>query len=165
MRKEGKLLEVKIFTDGACSENPGPGGWAAVFNTDRECKVLKGHEVCTTNNRMELTAVVRSMEKILKSGSRKNNYKIFSDSAYVVNSINNMSIDKWRINGWKTTRGEEVKNRDLWERFINARIGIRFKGLIVDIIKVKGHSGNVFNEYVDKLAKQEVMKAKSQWRQ
>lgn len=151
-----------MFVDGACSENPGSGGWAAVFNTDKEFKILRGHEKSTTNNRMELMAVVKSMEKIYKNGTRKNVYEIFSDSAYVVNSINNLWVDTWRLNGWKTTRGEDIKNKDLWERFIKARIGLRSKGIVLEIIKVKGHSGNTFNEYVDKLAKEEVLKAKKQ---
>lgn len=155
-------MKVRIFTDGACSENPGPGGWAAVFNTDRECKVLKGHEESTTNNRMELMAVVRSMEMVCAKGKRSNTYEIFSDSAYVVNSINNLWVDVWRLNGWKTTRGEDIKNKDLWERFIRARIGLRSKGIILKIIKIKGHAGNTFNEYVDKLAKEEVLKAKEE---
>lgn len=155
-------MEIRIFTDGACSGNPGPGGWASVFSTKNGCKVLKGHEKETTNNKMELMAVVRSMEKINKNGTRKNIYKIFSDSAYVVNSINNSHIDNWKMNGWKTTRGKDVKNKDLWERFINVRSKIHSKGMILEIIKVKGHSGNIFNEYVDKLAKEEVLKAKNQ---
>lgn len=153
-------MKVRIFTDGACSENPGPGGWAAVFNTDKECKILKGHEKCTTNNRMELMAVVKSMEKIYKSGSRKNTYEIFSDSAYVVNSINNGWVEVWKNNGWKTTRKEDIKNRDLWNRYLVVKDNLYKAGITLGIIKIKGHSGNAFNEYVDKLAKEEVLKAK-----
>lgn len=155
-------MKVRIFTDGACSENPGPGGWAAVFNTDRECKILKGYEVSTTNNRMELMAVVRSMEKIYKNGTRKNIYEIFSDSAYVVNSINNGWIEVWKNNGWKTTRKEDIKNKDLWDRYLKAKESLNKLGIILNITKIKGHSGNTFNEYVDKLAKEEVLKAKKQ---
>lgn len=153
-------MKVRIFVDGACSENPGPGGWAAVFNTDKECKILKGHEKNTTNNRMELMAVVKSMEKVCRNGTRKNNYEIFSDSAYVVNSINNGWIRVWKNNGWKTTRNEDIKNKDLWRRYLRAREELNTYNIILEITKVKGHSGNTFNEYVDKLAKEEVLKAK-----
>lgn len=153
-------MKVRIFTDGACSENPGPGGWAAVFNTDRECKVLKGNEKSTTNNRMELMAVVKSLEKICNYGRKSNTYEIFSDSAYVINSINNGWIEVWKNNGWKTTRKEDIKNKDLWSRYLTARHILSEAGIRLKIIKVKGHSGNTFNEYVDKLAKEEVFKAK-----
>lgn len=153
-------MKVRIFVDGACSENPGPGGWAAVFNTDTECKTISGHEQNTTNNRMELMAVVRAMEKVHKNGSRKNRYEMFSDSAYVVNSINNGWVDAWNANGWKTTRREDIKNKDLWARYLKARKNLRADGIELEIIKIKGHAGNTFNEYVDKLAKEEVVKAK-----
>lgn len=153
-------MKVRIFVDGACSENPGPGGWAVVFNTDKECKVLKGYERNTTNNRMELMAVVKSMEKICRNGSRKNTYEIFSDSAYVVNSINNGWIEVWKNNGWKTTRKEDIKNKDLWDRYLEAKVALDESGITLIITKIKGHAGNTFNEYVDKLAKEEVMKAK-----
>lgn len=154
-------MKVRIFTDGACSENPGPGGWAAVFNTDRECKILRGHESCTTNNRMELMAVVKSMEKICKNGTRKNIYEIFSDSAYVVNSINNGWIRVWKNNGWKTTRNEDIKNKDLWDRYLRVKATLDKLGITLIIIKIRGHAGNIFNEYADTLAKEEVLKAKN----
>lgn len=153
-------MKVRIFTDGACSENPGPGGWAAVFYTDKGTKCLKGHERDTTNNRMELMAVVRAMEKVFKNGNKRNTYEISSDSAYVVNSINNGWIEVWKTNGWKTTRKEDIKNKDLWARYLSARHNLTEAGIKLVIIKVKGHSGNSFNEYVDKLAKEEVLKAK-----
>lgn len=161
-------MKVRIFTDGACSENPGPGGWAAVFNLDKECKIIRGNEESTTNNRMELMAVVRAMEKVHKSGlrfknvARKNTYEIFSDSAYVVNSINNGWVEVWKNNGWKTTRKEDIKNRDLWNRYLVVKDGIEALGIVLRITKIKGHAGNTFNEYVDKLAKEEVLKAKKQ---
>ena len=142
--------------------NPGPGGWAALFNTDKECKVLRGHEKSTTNNRMELMAVIRSMEKVHKNGTKKNTYKIFSDSAYVVNSINNGWIEVWKKNDWKTTRKEDIKNKDLWDRYLKVRIALDESGITLTITKIKGHSNNIFNEYVDKLAKEEVLKAKKQ---
>ncbi len=154
-------MKIRIFTDGACSENPGPGGWAAVFNSANKCRVLSGNEQLTTNNRMELRAVIESYKEIL-SRKPKNNieYEIYSDSAYVVNSINNCWIEKWQSNNWKTTKSEDVKNKDLWEEFAHLRKRARLLGVYIQIIKIKGHAGNTFNELVDKLAKEESIKAK-----
>lgn len=153
-------MKVRIFVDGACSENPGPGGWAAVFNTDKECKILRGREKSTTNNRMELKAVVKVMEKICRNGIKKNTYEIFSDSAYVVNSINNGWIEVWKNNGWKTTRKEDIKNKDLWARYLRAKEELNMYNVVLTITKIKGHAGNTFNEYADKIAKEEALKAK-----
>ena len=154
-------MKVRIFTDGACSENPGPGGWAAVFNTADECKTISGNEKVTTNNRMELKAVIEAFKNVLSNKHQRNdNYELFSDSAYVVNSINNNWIGKWQSNSWKTTKGDDVKNRDLWEEFSALRDKAHFLGINIKIIKIKGHAGNTFNELVDKLAKEESMKAK-----
>lgn len=148
-------MKIRIFTDGACSGNPGPGGWGIVWNTDNNCEQFSGHEVKTTNNRMELLAVVRSLEKIVKDGKRKNTYEIYSDSAYVVNSINNNWLVGWKLNGWKTKQKEDVKNKDLWEQADVLLQAIRDGKLSVQLIKIKGHSGNTFNELVDELAKKE----------
>lgn len=154
-------MKIRIFTDGACSENPGPGGWAAVFNTANKCKTISGHEAMTTNNRMELKAVIESYKKILSSMRRSSvDFELYSDSAYVVNSINNNWIDKWQQNDWKTTKNEDVKNRDLWEELAQLRAKAKAHGVSVKIIKIKGHAGNTFNELVDKLAKEESAKAK-----
>lgn len=153
------MARVRIFTDGACSENPGPGGWAAVFNTNTECKVIKGNEISTTNNRMELMALVRALEAIKLRGLKNNTYELYSDSAYVVNSINQSWVDVWMRNGFKTTKGYDIKNRDLWIRYYKVRKKLR--DYSVTIIKVRGHAGNPFNEYVDKLAKAETEKAKN----
>lgn len=153
-------MKVRIFTDGACSENPGPGGWAAVFNTDKDCKVLQGHDVQTTNNRMELTAIVKAMEKVYNNGKAKNIYELYSDSAYVVNAVNHSWVDAWEKNGWKTTRSKDIKNKDLWQRYVEVRNGLKAKDIELEIKKVKGHAGNSFNEYADKIAKEEVLKAK-----
>ena len=156
-------MKIRIFTGGACSENPGPGGWAAVFNSADKCKTISGHESMTTNNRMELKAVIERYKKILVLASiRKLNaeYELYSDSAYVVNSINNGWIDKWQKNNWKTTKDEDVKNRDLWEELARLRVKAEVLDVSIKIIKIKGHAGNTFNELVDKLAKEESMKAK-----
>ena len=147
---------VRIFTDGACSENPGPGGWGAVFYNADGQEIISGHESETTNNRMELMAVVESLKKILKEYEKGMVYKIFSDSAYVVNSINSKWVEKWKLNGWKTTRGEEIKNKDLWVMFLKLMGKIIEKDISVEVIKIKGHSDNAFNDHVDEIAKAEV---------
>ena len=155
-------MKIRIFTDGACSENPGPGGWAAVFNSEDKCKMISGNESMTTNNRMELRAVIESFKKILSTFKTRKyiQFELYSDSAYVVNSINNGWVGKWQKNNWKTTKDEDVKNRDLWEQFVMLHETIKSIGIDVKIIKIKGHTGNTFNELVDKMAKEESMKAK-----
>ena len=154
-------MKIRIFTDGSCSDNPGPGGWAAVFNTEDRCNTLQGHELSTTNNRMELTSVVKSLEKILKKRNHEGiEYELYSDSAYVVNAINNHWIEKWKENDWMTTKQSDVKNKDLWEKLYILREAIIDANISLKIIKVKGHSGNTFNEMVDMLAKEETAKAK-----
>lgn len=153
-------MKVRIFTDGACSENPGPGGWAAVFNTESKCYYISGNEIETTNNRMELKAVIEAFRNILEKAKVTNKFEIFSDSAYVVNAINNHWIEVWQKNNWKTTKGDDVKNRDLWEEFSKVRKEVLKRGINVTIIKIKGHAGNSFNELVDKIAREESMKAK-----
>ena len=155
-------MKIRIYTDGACSGNPGPGGWAMVFNTNDECKTYSGYEVETTNNRMELLAFLKSLEKIYKDKYKsKNTYEIYSDSAYVVNGINRGWLYNWKINGWKTKTKEDIKNRDLWERIEFYISAFKVDKTNVSVIKVKGHAGNTFNELVDKLAKKESAKAAS----
>lgn len=145
---------IRIYTDGACSGNPGPGGWGVVFISDKGIEKLSGSEKQTTNNRMELIAVVKALCKIRKDQRHKNNsYEIYSDSAYVINAINNNWIKNWKANGWKTVKGTEIKNKDLWVRFDKAFSGLKVKP---KFIKVKGHSGNQYNEYVDKIARGEI---------
>lgn len=155
-------MKIRIFTDGACSENPGPGGWAAVFNTENKCKTISGNEQLTTNNRMELRAIIEAYKKILSRKKRSEDvqYDIYSDSAYVVNTVNNRWIETWQKNNWQTTKNEDVKNRDLWEEFSELREKAIKLNVSITLNKIKGHSGNTFNELVDKLAKEESMKAK-----
>lgn len=141
----------RIYTDGACSGNPGPGGWAVLFLLPNELKTFSGYELETTNNRMELIAVIRSLNLSLKNITIRD-YKrieIFSDSAYVVNAISKGWLKKWKNNGWKTGNGEEVKNIDLWEATDKLLNDLKPK---VVFIKVKGHAGDKFNEIVDKEA-------------
>lgn len=157
-------MKVRIFTDGACSENPGPGGWAVVLNTASKCHTFSGNEQLTTNNRMELRAVIEAFKRIVAKEEQydepRHEYDIYSDSAYVVNTINNCWIEAWQKNNWQTTKHEDVKNRDLWEEFSELRARANKLGVCITLNKIKGHSGNTFNELVDKLAKEESMKAK-----
>lgn len=156
-------MKVRIFTDGACSENPGPGGWAVVFNTASKCHTFSGNEKMTTNNRMELRAVIAALKIIVAKETKfqcRHDYEIYSDSAYVVNTINNHWIDAWKKNNWQTTKREDVKNKDLWEEFDVLKTKAEKLGISITLHKVKGHSGNTFNELVDKLARAESMKAK-----
>lgn len=156
-----KSIQIKIYTDGACSGNPGPGGWSALLliksDKKKEKVTIKGGEKHTTNNRMELTAVVEALEFIQKNlFNFEKQIKLISDSSYVVNSINNKHLEKWCKNGWKTTKDSDVLNRDLWERAIR----------MIDILspvfqKVKGHSGDKFNDYVDEKAVEECNKYKA----
>lgn len=149
-------MKLRIFTDGACSENPGAGGWAALFTEKEKFKMIGGNEICTTNNRMELTAVVEGL-KVAARQKKYDKIEVHSDSAYVVNAVNKKWIDKWKSNGWKTSQKEDVKNRDLWEQ-----LDLLLSISDVEFIKVKGHAGNTFNEMCDKRAREEVLKAKDE---
>ena len=158
-------MKVRIYTDGACSENPGPGGWASVWMSDNNIKVISGCNPKTTNNQMELTAVVVSLRKVVDILTTSNpwvskEYEVYSDSAYVVNSINNNWIERWRLNGWKTSKGDDVKNVELWMECLKLLSKIRRMGIKITFIKVKGHSGDTLNEYADEVAKKEVLNAR-----
>lgn len=146
---------VKIYTDGACSGNPGPGGWSVVVNTAKECKQYSGGEPNTTNNRMELTAVIQCFKRVLKTEDKDTKFEVYSDSAYVVNAINNGWVQSWKKNRWQAKQKEPVKNQDLWEQMLVCLEAIKESGQQVSLIKIKGHSGNTFNELCDKLAKEE----------
>lgn len=159
-------MKIRIYTDGACSENPGPGGWASIWVSDNGIKVISGNNPNTTNNQMELTAVVVSLRRIrnflttLSNPWMSKEYEIYSDSAYVVNSINNNWIDRWMLNDWKTSRGDDVKNVELWMECLKLLSKIRQSGVKITFIKVKGHSGDTLNEYADEIAKKEVLNAR-----
>jgi len=143
-------MDVEIYTDGACSGNPGPGGWAAILLAKGKEKELSGFEESTTNNRMELTAAIEGLEA-LKIPCR---VKIYSDSAYLVNTFNLKWIDNWRNNGWKNSSKSPVSNIDLWQRLdeLNNKHKILW-------IKVKGHSDNEYNNRCDKIAVEEIKRA------
>jgi ribonuclease HI len=141
------VKEVIIYTDGACSGNPGKGGYAAILMYKCAEKIITGGEVLTTNNRMELTAVIRALQA-LKERCR---VKLYSDSAYVVNAVNNGWIFEWKKKGWKTLGKDEVKNVDLWEELLSC-----LNTQNVHFFKVKGHSDNEYNNRCDALARQEI---------
>ena len=151
-----KHKSIIIYTDGACSNNPnGPGGWAATLNYEERYDVISGHSVMTTNNRMELTAVVEALKYVTKKGYNK--IIINSDSAYVVNSVNKRYIHDWCKNGWKTKQGKDVVNADLWKQIHKF---CTMKKVSILFNKVKAHTGHTFNEIADNEAKKEVEYAK-----
>ncbi len=143
------MVNVTIYTDGACSGNPGPGGWAAVLLYGDNRKEISGGSKNTTNNIMEITAVIEAL-KCLKFECEA---KVHSDSAYVVNCFNNGWIQKWKKNNWQTASKEPVKNKELWEELYN--LVQKHK---VEFIKVKGHSNVELNNRCDELARAEILK-------
>lgn len=137
------LKNVTIYTDGACSGNPGPGGWAALLMYGDKERVLTGYEAHTTNNRMELAAVVESL-RVLKE---KCLVAVHTDSSYVANAFNENWIEGWVKRGWKTADKKPVKNQDLWEELLK-----QIDRHQVTFVKVKGHSTDELNNRVDRLA-------------
>lgn len=143
---------IEVWTDGACSGNPGPGGAAAVIQyADNTIIEVAFHEKNSTNQRMEIMAVIIAFEEILKCPTEEKSIKIYSDSAYVCNCINQKWYEKWFKNGWVNSKKEPVANKDLWMNFFEG-LGILEEDHEVTFIKVKGHSGLYGNERVDKLA-------------
>ena len=141
------MKKVVIYTDGACSGNPGKGGWGAVLIYMGKEKELSGVAENTTNNQMELTAVVESL-KMLKEECE---VELFSDSAYVVNAFKQDWISGWLKNDWRNSQKKPVANRELWEELIALT-----KKHKVNFNKVAGHSGDKYNEICDKLATKEL---------
>jgi ribonuclease HI len=137
---------VEIYTDGACRGNPGPGGWAALLSFGGIEKELAGAEVLTTNNRMELTAVIRALEALKKPSE----VRVFTDSEYVRKGITEW-VKGWKARGWKTSDRKPVKNQDLWERLDELAAGHQIQWQWV-----KGHSGVPGNERVDRLANEAI---------
>ena len=135
--------EVTIYTDGACSGNPGPGGWGAILMLGENRKEISGGSENTTNNIMELTAVIEAL-KILKRPCKVN---VYSDSAYVVNAFLQKWIYGWMKKDWKTASGDPVKNKELWQELYGLT-----KIHEVTFNKVKGHADNEFNNRCDEMA-------------
>lgn len=149
--------QMTFYTDGACSGNPGEGGWAFVHlvNTTEGFKteVESGGKKQTTNNEMELTAVYMALVKAYKSKTKQ--VTIYSDSAYVVNAITKGWLINWKNNGWLTKENKPIKNKTIWEKMHKL---VYEKGMAVMMIKVKGHKGDPLNELADKMAVQAKMK-------
>jgi ribonuclease HI len=137
------MKEVIIYTDGACSHNPGPGGWGAILIYGNHRKEISGASPNTTNNRMELTAAIEGL-KALKEPCR---VKLYSDSAYLVNCIQQQWYVKWQKNGWKNSKGEPVENQSLWIELLDL-----LQKHQVEFVKVKGHADNELNNRADELA-------------
>lgn len=143
------MEKVTIYTDGACSGNPGSGGWAAILMYNGQKKEISGAQKDTTNNIMEITAVIKGLET-LKFPCEVD---LYSDSAYVVNCFSQGWIYNWIKNNWKTADKSPVKNKELWEKLYDLT-----KKHKVNFIKVKGHSDNEFNNRCDELAREAISK-------
>lgn len=144
-----QMPAVDIYTDGACSGNPGPGGWAGILIAGGSEKVISGAEPATTNNRMELTAAIEAL-KALKKPCR---VRLFSDSAYLVSAFNLGWLRNWQRNGWRNAANDPVSNPDLWQALLTASAPHA-----IEWIKVKGHTDNEYNNRCDKLAVAEIKK-------
>ena len=138
---------ITIYTDGACSGNPGAGGWGAILMTDNKQKEISGFDPSTTNNKMELTAVIVALEQL----KQPCNVELYSDSAYVVNALLQGWLENWKKNGWKGADKKPVKNIDLWQR-LDYLLTIHN----VSFNKVKGHADNPYNNRCDELATGEI---------
>jgi ribonuclease HI len=136
--------QVIIHTDGACSGNPGPGGWGAILQSGGKTRELKGGELATTNNRMELMAAIQALEAL----TRDCRVELHTDSTYVMKGISEW-IHNWKRRGWMTADKKPVKNDDLWKRLDAARLRHQ-----VDWRWVKGHAGHELNERADQLARE-----------
>lgn len=142
------LPEVHIYTDGACSGNPGPGGWGAILIFGEHEKEIAGGEPNTTNNRMELKAAIEALRS-LKVSCRVH---LFTDSRYVQEGMTTW-VETWSQNGWKTAAKKDVKNVDLWQQLVEA-----IQPHTMEWHWVKGHDGNEMNERADALARNEIMR-------
>ena len=143
MTRPQNMKDVTIYTDGACSGNPGPGGWAAILMYQGKERVITGAEKDTTNNRMELMAVVESL-RVMKEPVKA---AVHTDSAYIANAFQQKWIDNWQRKGWMTAGKKPVKNQDLWKALI-----AQVERHDVTFVKVKGHADDELNNRVDRLA-------------
>lgn len=143
------MQKIQIYTDGSCSKNPGPGGWAALLISNNREMIISGREMDTTNNKMELRSVIEGLSR-LKYPSI---IEVFSDSKYVICGITNW-IHQWQVNNWKTSSKNPVGNQELWKQLI-----ISSKTHQINWNWIKAHSGHPKNELVDKIAKKEALLA------
>ena len=145
------MKNIEIFTDGACLGNPGPGGWGVILRYNGIEKTLSGGEAETTNNRMEILAVIKALEAL----KEKCNIELYTDSQYVCNAINKGWAQKWKSNNWKRNKNEPALNSDLWEVLLSL-----LEEQDVKFNWVKGHAGHEENEKCDTLARTEAQKYK-----
>lgn len=143
------MKEVIIYTDGACSGNPGPGGWGAVLMYGGARKEVSGYHPATTNQRMELTAAIEALMLLKEPCS----VRLYSDSAYLVNAFQQGWLRNWQKNGWKNARKEPVENQDLWKKLLEMNHTHQ-----VQWLKVVGHADNQYNNRCDELARNEIKK-------
>lgn len=146
------MRKVTIYTDGACSGNPGVGGYCAILMYNGAEKIVSGCELNTTNNRMELLAAIKGLSAL----KEKCEVDLYSDSQYVVDAFNRDWIISWQNNNWKNSNKKDVKNVDLWKELIALTNNHK-----VNFIKIKGHSDNDFNNKCDKIAVEEYKKIQS----
>ena len=137
------MKQVEVFTDGACKGNPGPGGWGAILRYKGVEKEISGGEAATTNNRMELSAVIEAL-KLLKEPCE---VALYTDSQYIANALTQGWAKKWKANGWMRNKKEKALNPELWETLLNL-----YDAHKVDVHWVKGHAGHPENERCDRLA-------------
>ena len=137
------MKSIEIYTDGACSGNPGPGGWGAVLIYGEHRKELSGFERETTNNRMEIMAAIRALEALKEPCA----IRLHTDSAYLCKAFSEHWIDGWQRNGWKTAAKKPVENQDLWQELL-----LYVKRHQITWVKVKGHANNALNNRCDELA-------------
>lgn len=153
MDKVGKKIMteqiVEIYTDGACTGNPGPGGWGAILKYADTHKEIFGHEQDTTNNRMEMMAAIQALEVLTKPAT----VHLHTDSRYLKDGIT-MWVSKWQVSGWLTADKKPVKNQDLWQRLLEVT-----KKHKIEWIWVKGHNGHAYNERADFLARNAIIGA------
>jgi len=144
--------KVKIFTDGACSGNPGPGGWGAVLLYGEHTREMNGYEDKTTNQRMELMAAIKSLQALKEPCA----VELVSDSAYLINAFVQRWYERWQKNGWLNAQKKPVENRDLWVKLLELAHIHEIKW-----VKVKGHSGDFYNERCDQLARKAITEGSS----
>ncbi len=143
------MKHVDIYTDGACSGNPGAGGWAAILIYKKNEKAVSGYFKDTTNNRMELFAIIQGIRQLKESCE----VTVYSDSAYAVEPFLQNWITSWQMNNWRTAAKQDVKNIDLWKNLL-----FEIEKHKVSFVKVKGHADNVYNNKCDQLARNEILK-------
>lgn len=152
------MSALNLYTDGSCLENPGIGGWAVVFEDQ---SILSGANPDTTNNRMEIQAILEALYYVWTVADKYDSFMIHSDSAYALNTIVRGWFISWKKRGWKNASGNPVKNVDLWKEVDEALLQLRCDNVQIKFVKVKGHSGHKYNELADHYARSAAMQLKN----